>query len=135
MNSRKRGDPGGENPWDAGTFEWATASPPANYNFVHLPAATSRYPLWNDAKERVIVTGMRTDRREVLVTSLMDAEPQFRHVIPQSSIWPFVTAALTSVGFVGSVFDFRWYYVGMVLAAVALVGWFRPRPRPEEAEQ
>jgi cytochrome c oxidase subunit 1 len=135
MNSRKRGDPGGENPWDAGTFEWATASPPANYNFVHLPAATSRYPLWNDAKERVIVTGMRTDRREVLVTSLMDAEPQFRHVIPQSSIWPFVTAALTSVGFVGSVFDFRWYYVGMVLAAVALVGWFRPRPRAEEAEQ
>jgi hypothetical protein len=46
-----------------------------------------------------------------------------------------VTAALTSVGFVGSVFDFRWYYVGMALATVALVGWFRPRPRVEEAEQ
>ena len=29
-----------------GTLEWAADSPPPNYNFANLPAATSRYPLW-----------------------------------------------------------------------------------------
>jgi cytochrome c oxidase subunit 1 len=135
VNSRRHGDVAGANPWDGGTLEWAMPSPPPLYNFVHLPAATSRYPLWNDPRDRVVVTGMRSDRREVLVTSLMDAEPQFKHVLPQSSIWPFITAVMMSIGFIGSVFDFKWYYIGMPLVAIALVGWFRPRPRPEEAEQ
>jgi heme/copper-type cytochrome/quinol oxidase subunit 1 len=135
LNSRRHGDAAGANPWDAGTLEWAAASPPPNYNFVHLPAATSRYPLWSDPRDRVVVTGMRNDRREVLVTSLMDAEPQFKHVIPQSSIWPFLTAVLSAIGFIGAVFDFRWYYIGMLLATIGLIGWFRPRPRAEESEQ
>ena len=37
---------------------------------------------------------MRDDRREVLVTTLMDAEPHHRYVLPGPSIWPFLTAAL-----------------------------------------
>ena len=82
------GDVAGANPWDWGTLEWASDSPPPNYNFVNLPAATSRYPLWNEPNERVVVTGMRDDRREVLVTTLMDAEPHHRYVLPSSSIWP-----------------------------------------------
>jgi cytochrome c oxidase subunit 1 len=134
VNSRKHGDDAGPNPWDAGTLEWAAASPPANYNFVNLPAATSRYPLWSDPKERVVVSGLRDDRREVLVTTLMDAEPHHRYVLPSSTIWPFATAVLSSVGLVGSIFNFAWYYVACAGAFVGLVGWFWPRRRVE-AEQ
>ncbi|TBW35427.1 cytochrome c oxidase subunit I [Azotobacter chroococcum] len=38
----------GDNPWQADTLEWATALPPAAYNFVSLPACTSRHPLWEN---------------------------------------------------------------------------------------
>jgi cytochrome c oxidase subunit 1 len=134
VHSLRHGDVAGDNPWDAGTLEWATSSPPANYNFVHLPVATSRYPLWTDPKERVVVTGMRNDRREALVTTLMDGDPQFRYVLPQSSIWPFVTAVLTTGFLYCAIFDFRWYYPGMVAAAIGLIGWFWPRHRAEEED-
>jgi cytochrome c oxidase subunit I len=134
INSRRHGDLAGANPWDGGTLEWAADSPPPNYNFVNLPAATSRYPLWNDPKERVVVTGMRDDRREVLVTTLMDAEPHHRYVLPSSSIWPFATAVLTSIGLIGSVFQFSWYYLACVLLFIGLLGWFWPR-KPAEAER
>jgi cytochrome c oxidase subunit I len=133
LTSRKRGSLAGANPWDSGTLEWAAESPPRNYNFVHLPVATGRYPLWTSLRERINVTGLRTDRREVLVTTLMDAEPRHRYVLPGPSIWPFVTALLVTVGLLGSVFQFGWYYVGMVLATVGLVGWFWPRG-PREIE-
>jgi cytochrome c oxidase subunit I len=131
INSLRHGDVAGANPWDSGTLEWGTASPPPNYNFVNLPAATSRYPLWTDPKERVVVTGMRDDRREVLVTTLMDAEPHHRYVLPRSSIWPFVTAALSGIALTGSIFQFSYYYLGLLLAFVGLVGWFWPRKSAE----
>ena len=36
----------GDNPWDAGTLEWGTSSPPPAYNFLKLPLVTHRDPLW-----------------------------------------------------------------------------------------
>jgi len=39
----------GDDPWDAWTLEWATTSPPPEYNFAKLPVVKSRRPLW-DAK-------------------------------------------------------------------------------------
>ncbi|MBV9508450.1 MAG: cytochrome c oxidase subunit I [Acidobacteriia bacterium] len=123
----------GDNPWSSGTFEWAATSPPRPYNFVYLPAATSRYPLWTLPKERVAVTGLRNDRREVLVTSIMDGEPQHRYVLPGPSIWPLLLSVLTTIGLIGSVFQFQWYYLGMVLATIGLLGWFWQR-KPADIE-
>ena len=45
--SRRKGKPSGDDPWDAWTLEWATTSPPAEYNFERLPAVHSRRPLWD----------------------------------------------------------------------------------------
>jgi cytochrome c oxidase subunit 1 len=44
-----RGRKAGDDPWDAWTLEWATTSPPADYNFAKTPTVKSRRPLW-DAK-------------------------------------------------------------------------------------
>ncbi|HEY7209239.1 MAG TPA: cytochrome c oxidase subunit I [Bryobacteraceae bacterium] len=131
--SRRNGRIAGHNPWEAASLEWAAASPPKNYNFEFLPVATSRYPLWAQPEERTVVTGLRNDRREVLVTTLMEAEPHHRYVLPGSSIWPFLTAITVTVGFAGSVFN-PWYIVwGSILSGIALTGWFWPR-RPLELE-
>jgi len=43
----RRGKPAGDDPWDAWTLEWATASPPAPYNFETVPEVRSRRPLWD----------------------------------------------------------------------------------------
>ena len=94
---------------------------------------TSRYPLWVPDAERMFVTGLRNDRREALVTTLMDAEPRYRYVLPSSSIWPFIAAVTVSVGFAGSIFN-AWYITwGSILSGLALIGWFWPR-RPVELE-
>jgi cytochrome c oxidase subunit 1 len=131
--SRKRGQIAGDDPWDGDTLEWAAASPPKNYNFEYLPVASSRSPLWVPRAERIVVTGLRNDRREVLVTTLMDAEPHHRLVLPSPSIWPFLTAVFVSLGFAGSVFN-AWYITwGSILTGLALIGWFWPR-RPVELE-
>jgi cytochrome c oxidase subunit 1 len=45
--SLRRGAPAGNDPWDAWTLEWATASPPPPYNFETVPVAASRRPLWD----------------------------------------------------------------------------------------
>ena len=42
-----RGKVAGNDPWDAWTLEWATASPPPAYNFPTDPVVQSRRPLWD----------------------------------------------------------------------------------------
>jgi cytochrome c oxidase subunit 1 len=45
--SFRSGARAGADPWDAWTLEWATASPPPEYNFVKTPVVRSRRPLWD----------------------------------------------------------------------------------------
>jgi cytochrome c oxidase subunit I len=45
--SFRSGARAGADPWDAWTLEWATASPPPEYNFIKTPVVRSRRPLWD----------------------------------------------------------------------------------------
>jgi cytochrome c oxidase subunit 1/cytochrome c oxidase subunit I+III len=45
--SIRKGEPAGNNPWQAWTLEWATSSPPAPHNFEQVPPIHSRRPLWD----------------------------------------------------------------------------------------
>ena len=47
IHSLKEGDKAGDDPWDAWTLEWATTSPPPEYNFEKLPVVRSSRPLWD----------------------------------------------------------------------------------------
>ena len=127
LRSRRNGPVADSNPWDAPTLEWEASSPPAPYNFAHLPVVSGRHPLWTDRSDRGCVVGMRNDRREILVTTTLDAQPHHRSVLPASSIWPFLTAAGFTIGLVGSVAAFSWYYVASGLGMIGLIGWFWPR--------
>ena len=127
LRSRRNGPVADSNPWDAPTLEWEASSPPAPYNFAQLPVVSGRHPLWTDRSDRGCVVGMRNDRREILVTTTLDAQPHHRSVLPASSIWPFLTAAGFTIGLVGSVAAFSWYYVASGLGMIGLIGWFWPR--------
>jgi cytochrome c oxidase subunit 1 len=45
--SARKGAIAGDDPWDAWTLEWATSSPPPDYNFEQIPEVKSRRPVWD----------------------------------------------------------------------------------------
>jgi cytochrome c oxidase subunit 1 len=47
VRSLRNGNLAGNDPWDAWTLEWATTSPPPEYNFARLPEVRSSRPLWD----------------------------------------------------------------------------------------
>ena len=124
----------GANPWDAHTLEWATASPPPSYNFVHIPIVQSRDGLWTPTVEQPVVTGLRHDRREVLVTTVWDAMPDHRYRHPEDSIWPLVMAVVIGITFIGGIFTPWAVLVGTLLGFFAFAGWAFPRKKHIEPE-
>lgn len=130
--SARRGRLAGDNPWDAGTLEWATSSPPPNYNFSRIPVVSSADPLWHERQALPVATGLRTDRREVIVSSVVQATPEAREASPRNSIWPLMTALATGVMLIWSIFT-PWAVVwGSVPIAITLIGWFWPKQTPED---
>ncbi|MDQ1077611.1 cytochrome c oxidase subunit I [Pseudoroseomonas cervicalis] len=130
--SARHGAPAGENPWGAPGLEWATPSPPPSYNFAQMPVVHSAAPLWDHPGELPVATGLRLDRRELLITSPGSARPEAREASPRPSLWPLVAALTTSAMLLGSVFT-PWAVVwGALPVAVALVLWFWPGGSPED---
>jgi cytochrome c oxidase subunit 1 len=78
----------GPNPWGAGTLEWATTSPPPDYNFQHIPTVQGREPLWDNAPDAPVVTGLDSDHRQNLVTTTLDAAIDHRYDLAHDSIDP-----------------------------------------------
>jgi cytochrome c oxidase subunit 1 len=130
--SYRRGELAGENPWDAGTLEWAVASPPPTYNFARIPLVTHREPLWAERQALPVTTGLRVDARELVVSTVADASPEHRESSPDPSIWPFLAALAVAATFVGSIFT-PWAVVwGSIPVAVCLIAWFWPKGTPED---
>jgi cytochrome c oxidase subunit I len=134
ISSYRHGVPAGDNPWDAGTLEWATSSPPLPQNFSRIPVVTNREPLWADRSDMPVVAGLAVDHRQLLVTTLTDAAPDIREASPVPSIWPLVSAVVLAVTFIGSIFT-PWAVVwGSIPLTAALICWFWPKGRPEDEE-
>jgi cytochrome c oxidase subunit 1 len=131
IRSLKRGPLAGPDPWGAGTLEWATASPPPSYNFAYIPVVTDREPLWQTPVPPV-ATGLRVDRRELVITSLAEAEPQMVESSMPHSIWPFISALVVSITLLASIFT-PWAVVwGALPIGAVLTMWFWPKGAPEE---
>ncbi|MGF7147328.1 cytochrome c oxidase subunit 1 [Sphingomonas zeicaulis] len=125
-----RGALAGANPWDAPTLEWATPSPPPPHNHDRPPVVADLVPLWTSREGLPVLDGLATDRREVLVTSLIDATPRYRQNSVGPSIWPLVAAVAVAALFVGSIFTPWAIMWGALPVGIALTLWFWPtRPR------
>ena len=125
--SMRRGALAGANPWGADSLEWAVPSPPPHYNFVHIPVVSGVNALWDEAPDQPYVTGMSLDQREILVTKVLDAQPDHREELPHESIFPFILAVTSTVGLIGSIFFAWWFTIGAILSGLALIGWFWPK--------
>jgi cytochrome c oxidase subunit I+III len=133
--SRFRGAPVGNDPFDGATLEWATTSPPPEYNFTVIPAISSPYPMWDrpDREEDV----RRAERGELVLdrghetpaTTVVDGQLDEVLDMPSESIWPILLA-----GSLGLVFTFlltgHWT-TALVFAggcAAALAAWHQGEP-------
>ena len=133
----------GTNPWRAGTLEWAMEGKAPPYNFVSQPRITSRDPLWDqpgladEAQRGEHYLGHAdVKRRELLITSAVDAEPLQVAILPGNTWTPLVAAALTSLLFIGFLMKLYWLAAaGAVLALGALAAWaWQSGDRPEHED-
>ena len=133
IRSLRHGAPAGADPWGGSTLEWATTSPPENWGFRHIPVVESRWPLWHSGESMPVATGLRTDRREFILTTVLDAHPDTRHDHPGETIWPLAMAIGIAVTFIGAIFTPWAYVAGFTLSAIAFAGWAWPRgDKPDE---
>jgi cytochrome c oxidase subunit I+III len=116
------------NVWQAGTLEWL---PNGNYSNRSVPIVESAYPLWDDPKlaERVeagayYLPGSATGTRDTLVTSAVDAKPQFVLRLPMPGWAPLIGAWFTAAFFLLLTFKLVWpAAVCGVVAIAALLHW------------
>ena len=113
IRSWRKGGKAGPNPWGAATLEWATTSPPPEFNFAVLPEVRSRNPLWDhpEAYDEAVYT-----------------EPEGGVHMPNPSFWPLITAAGAAGTLMLFMADIWWLpLIGAVVTAIATINWsFEP---------
>ena len=100
MVSLRRGAPAGPDSWGAPTLDWATSSPPPDFNFAVVPKVSSAYPMWDleDREEDV----RKLDRGEMVLeeghetpaSTVLDANFDEILDMPSDSPWPVVSALM-----------------------------------------
>jgi cytochrome c oxidase subunit I+III len=92
------------NVWGAATLEWLPAD---NYGARSIPRVVSREPLWDHPGLAREVDGGQhylprttTGLRETIVTSPVNARPQYLLLLPSSSLLPLIAGAGTAAFFV-----------------------------------
>lgn len=59
-----------DDPWGGDSLEWATSSPPPHFNFGMPPIVESRHAMWERSEVIPVVTGLESDKHQVLVTTV-----------------------------------------------------------------
>jgi cytochrome c oxidase subunit I+III len=101
-NFRMAGERNAGDVWKAGSLEWL---PSGNYSNRSIPIVSSREPLWDQpglARDveagAYYLPGTATGRRETIVTSAIDARPQYLLLMPMPG-WPPVLSAVFTAAF------------------------------------
>ncbi|HET7159809.1 MAG TPA: cbb3-type cytochrome c oxidase subunit I, partial [Burkholderiales bacterium] len=116
------------NVWNAATLEWL---PNGKYSNRSIPIITSRDPLWDQAHlaedvegGRYYLPGTATGRRETILTSPMDAQPQALLLMPMPAWSPLLAALFTAAFFM--LLTVKWVVTACVfgvLAVAMLIRW------------
>jgi cytochrome c oxidase subunit I len=139
--SLRHGPAAGDNPWDAPTLEWATASPPPPYNFAVIPTVASRHPLWEErlgiGEKSIIHTGLVLEHgREALGTTALDARPDVILKMPGDTLVPLLLALSMTVLAIGLALV-NWLIVaaGVIFIAGCILAWLWPEARLGETAE
>ena len=116
------------NVWNAGTLEWL---PTGTYASRSIPIVKSREPLWDQpglaedvSAGRYYLPGSATGARETIMTSVMDATPQWLLRMPMPGWPPFVAAVFTAAFFL--LLTVKWVVPAGccgVIAVAAMLRW------------
>ena len=141
--SRRHGAVAPSNPWGASSLEWASTSPPPDYNFVTIPEVSSREPLWDtrdpvssrlDAQDTVALPDWRVlDRgKESLGSTSLDGNPQGVLRMPDDSLAPLVLSLALAALFYALLFKAPIWTGLSGVAVLAAIGWWL-WPKPADA--
>jgi cytochrome c oxidase subunit I+III len=129
-----RGRPAGSNPWGGDTLEWATTSPPPEYDFLEIPTVASAEPLWDQPElrdmDRRVIDHERTltAGHDTIGTSVLDADLESLLPMPHGSFVPVLTAAGLGLIFGGLITKVEpLIAVGVALWIGSVLAWFRDR--------
>jgi len=113
------------NVYGAGTLEWLETD---IYSTRSIPVIRERYPLWDrpELKDEVdqgryFLPNAPTGARETIVTSPLNAEPQYLMRMPGAGWWHFLAAVFTAVGFLLLTVQLYWPAVASGAAAIGCV--------------
>ncbi len=139
LHRRKVG--GMTNPWNAGTLEWLS-DPVEKWGMRSVPRIQSRYPLWEQEglAEEVnagdwYLADASEGRRETLVTSVLDAEPE--HVLRVEGTSLVTIFCAVTLGTVFLALTFKWWLVALASGLAFLAGliwwlWTSTGRKPEK---
>jgi cytochrome c oxidase subunit 1 len=124
LRSIRSGEASGDDPWDARTIEWMTATPPKVHNFDVIPVITTRDEFWHrkyaESDQGIPVAvpvGASVDHDE----HAGDSE----HIhMPDPSLWPAIhTLGVLPLGY-GLVYA-NWLLIGLgaVWMVMGMFGW------------
>ena len=124
LRSMKHGEASGDDPWDARTIEWMTATPPKVHNFDVIPVITARDEFWHrkyaESDQHIPVAvpvGASVDHDE------HDGDVGHIHM-PDPSLWPAIhTLGVMPLGY-GLVYA-NWLLIGigLVWMVAGVFGW------------
>ncbi len=117
---------GPRNPWNAGTLEWIETDV---YSTRSIPQVNSREPLWDqpnlaDEVERGhhYLPNAPTGRRETIVTSAVDARPEYVIQMVGNAWAPFVAAVFTAAFFL--LLTVKLVVLALICAVIAVAAMF-----------
>ena len=132
-----RGRPAGRDPWSGETLEWATASPPPEFNFAQIPVVRSREPVWDQPELRELDHRVAepelvlAEGHDTISSSVLDAEEEAVLEMPSGSMMPLMTAVGIGTFFGGLITEVLLLVVaGGAVTAWALLLWLSPRGEP-----
>src|SRR5690606_2389228 len=114
------------NPWNADTLEWATGTPPSNYNFASQPPLSTRHPLWDHpdlpdsiAQGRHALAQAEHGRRETLGSDPLSGRPREVLLLPGNTWVPLLAAVPLAILCV--LLLLKAYGLALAVALVAVV--------------
>jgi cytochrome c oxidase subunit 1/cytochrome c oxidase subunit I+III len=137
--SKRHGELAGNDPWHGESLEWATSSPPPEYNFEAVPTVRSREPMWDQPELTNGAQPAEQGGRSLagghvtLSTSLVDGDPEAIVHMPHASPWPFfVSVAMLVTFFAVLVSSWTVAAIGGLAAVGSVMGWLFPRGETQE---
>jgi cytochrome c oxidase subunit I+III len=120
-------------PWQAGTLEWATATPPPSYNFASLPAVDRRADTLEPARiGPALAAGKgflgftRNGWMETLSVEMVSGRIDQVIILPRQSFLPLWTALATGAFFLSFLLKQYWAAPLAIAVVVALfLSWTR----------